>query len=144
DLTLLAADDRPADGRLVRELVLRWIGLGRADDVILERLLRVDVPQPDERSDGDDVGRNLPGLDHARVAEAILEQGDAVLEQRLVVLRVVVLGVLLNVAELARDADALRDLAPLDGAQILDLFLELLVALWRENDFLRHWVLNPL
>ena len=51
------------------------------------------------------------------------------LEQRLVVLGVVVLGVLGDVAELARDADALRDLAALLVRQVLDLLLELLVAL---------------
>ena len=58
------------------------------------------------------------------------------LEHRLLVLRVVVLGVLGDVAELARDADPLRDLAPLVGQQVLDLLLELLVALGREDDFL--------
>jgi hypothetical protein len=36
-----------------------------------------------------------------------------VLEQRLLVLGVVIFGVLGNVAELARDPDPVRDLAPL-------------------------------
>ena len=42
------------------------------------------------------------GVDHARVREPLLELGDLVLEHRLLVLRVVVLGVLGDVAELAR------------------------------------------
>ena len=42
-LALLAADDRAADGRLVRELVLGRVGLGRADDEVLDRLVRVQV-----------------------------------------------------------------------------------------------------
>jgi hypothetical protein len=50
-----------------------------------------------------------------RATEPLLERRDAVLEHRLLVLRVVVLGVLGDVAELARDADALRDLAALLG-----------------------------
>ena len=60
------------------------------------------------------------------------------LEHRLLVLRVVVLRVLRDVAELARDADPLRDLAPLLGPQAVDLLLELLVAVCRENDFLQN------
>ena len=60
------------------------------------------------------------------------------LEHRLLVLRVVVLGVLGDVAELARDADPLGDLAALLGREVLDLLLELLVALGREDDFLQR------
>ena len=46
---------------------------------------------------------------------------DARLEMGLVVLRGVVLRVLRDVAELARDADALRDLAAALGRQVFDL-----------------------
>ena len=53
------------------------------------------------------------------------------LEHRLLVLGVVVLGVLGDVAELARNADPLRDLAALFGLEVLDLLPELLVALRR-------------
>jgi len=59
-----------------------------------------------------------------------------VLEQHLLVLRVVVLCVLGDVAELARDADPFRDLAALNGLELFDLVLERLVALGREDDFL--------
>ncbi len=55
------------------------------------------------------------------------------LEQRLLVLRVVVLGVLGDVAELPCDPDAVRDLAPLVAREMLDLLLELLVALGSKN-----------
>jgi hypothetical protein len=40
-LALLVADDRLADRRLVRELVLGRVRLGGADDVVLDRLVRV-------------------------------------------------------------------------------------------------------
>src|SRR4051794_543143 len=43
DLALLVAEDRLADRRLVRELVLRRVGLCGADDVVLDRLVRVHV-----------------------------------------------------------------------------------------------------
>ena len=114
-------DDRLADRRLVRELVLGRVGLGRADDVVLDRLLGVDVAQANVRADRDDVGRDLPLLDHARIAQLLLEPGDPVLEQHLVVLGVVVLGVLRDVAELAGNADALGDFAPPLGREVLDL-----------------------
>jgi hypothetical protein len=66
-----------------------------------------------------------------------------VLEHRLLVLGVVVLGVLGDVAELAGDPDPLRDLAALLGLQVLDLLLELLVPLCGEDDFLQGGLLEP-
>ena len=65
------------------------------------RLLRVDVAEPHDRADRDDARVDLVGVDHARVREPLLELRDLVLEHRLLVLRVVVLGVLGDVAELA-------------------------------------------
>src|SRR5207253_9097920 len=67
-----------------------------------------------------------------------LERRDPVLEQRLFVLGVVVLGVLGNVAELARNPDSVRDLAPFVVREVLDLLLELLVSLWSKDDFLHN------
>ena len=51
-------------------------------------------------------------VDHGGAAQPLFELGDPPLEQRLLVLGVVVLGVLGDVAELARLLDPLRDLAP--------------------------------
>jgi len=65
-----------------------------------------------------------------------------VLEHRLLVLGVVVLGVLGDVAEFARDADALRDFAALLGLQELDLLLELLVSLCGEEYFFQGGLLR--
>src|ERR687893_301004 len=39
DLVALAAEQRLAHGRLVREAPVRGIGLGRADDLVLRRLV---------------------------------------------------------------------------------------------------------
>src|SRR6478672_2659218 len=59
----------------------------------------------------------------------------------LIVLRRVVLGVLGDVAEFARDADPLRDVATAGRGEGLDLLLKLLVAVRREDDFLQHGLL---
>ena len=61
--------------------------------------------------------------------QPLLELSDPLLEQRLLVLGVVVLGVLHDVAELARLLDPLGNLAPLRGGQVLELLAELLQTL---------------
>jgi hypothetical protein len=61
-----------------------------------------------------------------------------VLEHRLLVLRVVVLGVLGDVPELARRTDAVGDLPPPLGPQDVQLLLEGVVALGGENDVLQR------
>ena len=71
-------------------------------------------------------------------ALALLEGRDAVLEQHLLVLRVVVFRVLRDVAELTRDADAVGNLAALVVRQVLDLLLQLLVAFWSEDYVLQR------
>src|SRR5256884_6691609 len=110
--------------------------LRRADDVILDRLVRAHVLEPHLGADRDLARPDLFLRDDTRVLESFLERRDPRLEVGLVVLRGVVLRVLHDVAELARDADALRDLAAAHGRQFLDLSLELLVALRCEDDFL--------
>src|SRR5215471_6200383 len=79
-LALLAAHDGAADGRLVRELVLRRVRLGRADDVVLDGLVGLDVPEPHLRADRDLAGLDLLLRDDARVLEPLLEEGDPCLE----------------------------------------------------------------
>src|SRR5687767_3008521 len=136
-LALLVADDRLADRRLVGELVLRRVRFRRADDVVLEGLLRLDVAELHVGAEGDDVLRDLLLLDHAGRQEALLELGDPMLEHRLLVLGVVVLRVLGDVAELPGDPDAVGHLPPLVAAEVVDLLLQLLVSLFGEDDFLQ-------
>ena len=92
--------------------------------MVLDRLLGVDVAQPDDRADRDDARVDVGGVDHAGVREPLFQLRDLVLEHRLLVLRVVVLGVLGDVAELARGPDPLGDLAPPLGAQGVQFLLE--------------------
>ena len=96
------------------------------------------------RADRDDARVDVVDVDHARAEQALLELGDLVLEHRLLVLRVVVLGVLGDLAELAGDANAVGDLAALLGAQHLELLRELLVALGGEEHFLQDYGLQGL
>ena len=89
--------------------------------MVLDGLLGGDVTQLHVRPDRDDVLRDLLLRDHARGQEPLLEHRDAVLEQGLLVLGVVVLGVLGDVAELARSADPVRNFTALGGGEMLDL-----------------------
>jgi len=65
-----------------------------------------------------------------------------VLEHRLLVLGIVVLGVLGDIPELPGNPNPLRDFAALLGLEQLDLLLELLVALAGENYFLQSGLLS--
>src|SRR5215210_7853395 len=134
----LVADQGLADGRLVGELVLGRVGLGRADDRVLERLARRLVLDVDERAHAHDVVVELGGVDHRGRAQLVLERSDARLEHGLLVLGVVVLRVLGDVTELARFLDALRDLAAPVGGEGLDLLLEILESFGGEDDVLLH------
>src|SRR5829696_7285248 len=136
-VALLATDQRLADGRLVRQPLVRRVGLGGADDRVLEALALL-VLAGHQRADADDVVVELGRVDHLRGAELVLELRDPRLEHRLLVLGVVVLGVLGDVAELARLLDALRDLAAAGDGEVLDLLLELLESFGGEDDVLLH------
>ena len=85
------------------------VGLGGADELV--RLLAHRALDRDVRAEHDHVGGELALLDDAGLAQALLELRDLRLEHRLLVLRVVVLGVLGDVAELARLRDARGHLA---------------------------------
>jgi len=73
-----------------------------------------------------------------RRAELVLELRDPRLEHRLLVLGVVVLGVLRDVAELARLLDASGYLAAALSREVLELGLEIGQAFGGENDVLGH------
>ena len=78
-------------------------------------------------------------VDDLGVREALLELRDAMLEHHLLVLRVVVLRVLGDLAELARSRDALGDLAPLlRRRSTFELGRQLLVTLGSEDHVLHE------
>ena len=94
-LALLPAEQRPADRALVRDPALAGLRLGRADD--RERLLAVVALDADRRADLDVVGRVVL-VDEGGVLDQRLERLDPALDERLLVLGVLVLGVLGQVA----------------------------------------------
>ena len=107
------------------------LGFASAEPTILyfDRLVGLLVLDVHGRADRHDVGRDVALVDDGRRAQLVLEVGDLLLEHRLLVLRVVVLGVLGDVAEGARLLDPLRDfLAPV-GREVLDLRLQVLETL---------------
>src|SRR4051812_24935319 len=144
DLAALVAQQRLANGRLVGELHVGRLGLGGADDRVLDRLSRLLVLDVDDRADPDEVGPQILRRDDLRRAELLLEPGDLRLEHRLLVLGVVVLRVLHDVAELACFLDALGDLAALLGRQVLELVLELVETFLGEDDVSGHYWGEPL
>src|SRR5262245_30932491 len=137
-LALLAAHDRLADRRLVRELPLGRVRLRRADDEVLDGLLRVHVAESHDRADRDDARIHALRVDEPRVHEPLLELRDAVLEHHLLVLRVVVFRVLGDLAELAGRGDALCDLPAALGTEVVELSLQLLEALGSEDHVLHE------
>src|SRR5215212_1310469 len=149
DLDLLVAavaEQGLADRGLVGQAVGRRVGLGRADDRVLDRLAGLLVLDVDHRADADFVVGHPRRVDHRGRPQLLLELGDLRLEHGLLVLGVVVLGVLHDVAELPSLLDPGGDLAALVVGEVLELALELLETGWSENDVLGHrlcWLKRP-
>ena len=116
-------------GLSLRDPALGGLGLGRADD--RERLLAVVALDLDGRADLDVVGRVVL-VDDRGVLDQRLERLDPALDERLLVLGVLVLGVLGEVAVLLGVVDPLGDLGPLDGDHLVELRAELLEAVLGE------------
>jgi len=115
----------------------------RPDDLELARLAGLLVLDVDPDADPDRVGVDRLLVDDAGAPQALLELGDPLFEQRLLVLGVVVLGVLGDVSELPRLLDPRRDLTPLRGREVLDLVLQLVQPLLGDQCFASHRCLSP-
>ncbi len=113
------------------------VGLGGAHDG--EHALTAAHVDGDGGADVHGVGA-LRGCHDGGLAQDAGNLGDARLEHALLVFRVVVLGVLGDVAELARHLDALAHLGALLGFQIMQLLFELLLALGGKNVVISHVV----
>src|SRR5215203_7213921 len=132
----LPLQDGPSHGGGVAQLPTRRVRLVGADD--LERTLLTLRANDPERYRGTEIDRIVRGLRrvyHPHVAYPALQLADATLQQPLLVLRVVVLGVLRNVPELAGLADAVRNLPAAHVSQVRKFRLEFLQTL-RGNKFL--------
>src|SRR5712691_1597983 len=125
----MLAKERFADRRLERDATLARFSLGGADD--RERLVAVLVVDLHRRADFDDAFHVL-ALDDAGVPHQLLEQKDAAFDETLLVLGVVVLGVLVDIAELLRLANSLSNFGPALVAKHLELRLQAVQTLLRE------------
>src|SRR5688572_5013674 len=128
-LALLLAQERATDGALIGDPAFAGLRLGRADD--RERLLAVAALDADLRADLDVVGRMVL-VDDRGVLDQRLERLDPALDERLLVLGVLVLGVLGQVAVLLGIVDPIGDLGSLDRDHVLELRAELLEAILRD------------
>src|SRR5579862_6009031 len=118
----LAPDQRRADRRDIRDLVGLGAGLGGADDLERRRLEgtgRVHALDDDGRADRDDCPAGA--LDHDGVAELIFEHPDSPFGEGLLAARLVVVGVLLEVAQLPGGRDPGDDRRALDVDQLVEL-----------------------
>lgn len=139
---LLTAHEGLAERAFVGQAVLEGVSLGRSDE-------SEDTGLPVGRGARGDLGADrhhasvhVLGVDNTGVAQLVLDMGNPRLDVRLLVLGVVVLGVLCDIAELARNANPVGDLAALVGAQHLDFLRELLVALGGEKYVLQDYGLQ--
>src|SRR6185503_17654480 len=140
-LTLLATEQRAPDRALVADLALGRLGLGRADDH--ERLRAVRAAELDGRADLDVVVRGVL-VDEGRILDQRLERLDPPLDERLLVLGVLVLGVLRQVAVLLGVVDALGDLRPAHGNHLVELLAELLESILADvRGLVVHGSLGP-
>ena len=118
-------DERAADRRRRRDHAAVGIRVFRHHQLIDDRLpcasFRWTVePKPDP------VVRNLVEVHQRDLADALLQHADARFDQALPLFRGVILGVLPQVAQLARALDLLRQLGLQLLLELMDLFFELL------------------
>ena len=130
-VALLAAEQRLTHRRLVGDLALVGVGFGAAHDG--EHALAA-VHVHGHRGADIHLARALRRVHDGGLGEDAADLGDARLHHALLVLAIVVLGVLRDVAELARHLDALADLGALLGLEVVQLLLELVLALLREDE----------
>src|SRR5262245_42818623 len=119
------ADERAGQRRHDRDAALRGLRLVRAHDLVAD-LLAAFVLEQDRRGEGDAVAR-CGRIDDLGGAHLALELGDAPLDERLLLARRVVLGVLGEVAVGPGLGDRLGDGVAIDALQAVELVAQALV-----------------
>src|SRR5215813_5058917 len=134
------ADERAGQRRHDRDAALRGLRLVRAHDLVAD-LLAAFVLEQDRRGEGDAVAR-CGRIDDLGGAHLALELGDAPLDERLLLARRVVLGVLGEVAVGPGLGDRLGDGVAIDALQAVELVAQALVPRARHRRALdRHGIL---
>ena len=123
--TLVSISARPIGDSAERRPSARF-GLGRADQGPDVGLAFAFVEHFGAAAEGEGVGLGGVDLDHDRVVQPLLQALDPRLHVRLVLFGDVILGVLLEVALLARDLDPRRHLLPRRPFELRQLGFQLL------------------
>src|SRR5215210_702951 len=123
----LSLEYSPAYRGCVAELPARRVRLVGADDLERSLLtLPADDPEGHRGPKVDRVFLDLGRVDHPHVAHPALELADTALQQALLVLGVIVLGVLRDIPEIAGLTDAICDFLAPRVREVCKFFLELL------------------
>ena len=128
-LTDAVAYYRTADRALVADAPLHGVGLLRADDLILDLIVFVQVAQFDMTAETDGIGVKLGLFDYFGVLDEHLHLGDFGVELALLRLGLVVLAVLAEIAEAAGFLNKLADLFFADGLKVMELLDQIVIAL---------------
>src|SRR6266478_1976569 len=140
-VTDVLADERAGQRRHDRDAPLGRVGLVRADDLVAD-LLAVLVLEQHGRGEGDAVPRGRR-IDDLGASDLPLELGDPALDERLLLARRVILGVLGDVAVRPRFGDRLGDGVSVDALEAIELVAQTLVPRARHRRALdRHGVLR--
>ena len=131
------AEKSGANGAFVGNLTRSDIGLGAANDGEYT-LFSAHVHR--DNSANSNLVRLLRRIDDRGLRENLVDLGDTSLDHALLVFRIVIFGVLGNVAEFASNLDALANLGALLGFEVMQLLLELLAALGSKDVIATHFV----
>src|SRR5580700_488819 len=134
-VTDAVTEQRLADRRLHRDPSLGNVDLGGTDD--RERLLPEVILDIDGRADTHDAALAALFDDHG-IAEHVLDHENATLEHSLLVLRLIVFGILRDVAEVLGVLDALGHLGATNRAQFFQFVLKLDETVSREQHRFVH------
>ena len=126
-----------ANGAFVGNLARSDVGLGATNDGEYA-LFAAHVHR--DNSANSNLVRLLRRIDDRGLRENLVDLGDTSLDHALLVFRIVIFGVLGNVAEFASDLDALANLGALLGFEVMQLLLKLLAALGSKDVIATHFV----
>src|ERR1019366_5112626 len=129
------ADERPGQRARDADASLCEIGLVGPENSVRDLFAGVDVGELHGRPEGHAVARELARVDDLGARELVLELLDPSFHERLALARRMVLGVLAEIAGLARRRDRLDDGRALDAPQLVQLFAHAKVPFGRHRDF---------
>ena len=132
-----------AHGALVADLAVQGVSLGAAHDVVLLDLVLTLHLDGDVGTDRDVLNAQFALVDDDSVLDHLLQLGDAVLDQTLGVLGLIVLAVLGQVAVAAGFLDLLGQLLAAHGLEVLQFLLHSFQAGSGHFDLLCHLRISP-